>query len=503
LPPPSKKRDHVLREGCVMKRSRLFLTLACAAAIAWLARLDAQNAGVGAGPSASAAAPAKVAKSLNRYLAAETELGRFSGAVLVVRDGVVVFRKGYGFADVSKRAAFTPDTQSAIASISKMFTARAVLKLRGDGKLRLTDSICDHLSACPDAWKPVTIEEVLRHTSGIPDYEGALEFGSEKYEAFMQRPGSTQAILDDAKKLPLDFGPGSKFHYSNTGYVVLSFIVQQVSGQPFGAYLTEQVLQPAGMSHSGVFGYGAAPASLARGYTHDDQPWPEMLHGVSLGNENLKPVPVLPLAPPHGDAGMFSTVDDLARWSAQMDGGATVPQADIAEIFSPGRDYYGFGWMIGDAYGAKRYEHMGMLPGYDSALIKFPAEKLTIVILSNLDRIRLEKICDTVSAIALGKPFDMPVTGTVVKLTAADQAALVGSYKLSDGRVVIIAADGDSISAQVKDNFLAGLVPLAATTFYMPMSDGSVRFTVRKGHAAESINLHYDGEDHGGPRVPD
>lgn len=461
--------------------------------------------------AAPQAAATEVAQSLDKYLMAETQLGRFSGAVLVVRDGAVIFRKGYGYADVERRVAFTAETASAIASISKMFTARAVLNLRDDGKLRLTDSVCDHLKDCPDAWRPVTIEQILRHTSGIPDYEGALEFGSEKYEVFMQRPGATEEIFENAKKLPLDFAPGEKFHYSNTGYVVLSFVVQQVSGEPFAQYLTEQVLRPAGMAHSGVFGYGAPPVALARGYTHADLAWPEFLKGVALTDEKLKAVPVLPLLPPHGDAGMWSTVDDLAKWSAQMDGGGTIPASDIAEILSPARDYYGYGWIIGDAFGMRRVEHEGMLPGYDSALIKFPEAKLTIVILSNVDKIRLEKIEQNVSAIALGKPWDMPVSGSVVKLSAAEQAALVGSYRLSDGRVVIVAADGDSVSAQVKDHFLAGLIPMSATSFYMPMSDGTVKFAVRDGYlqtrhgavrsSGAAITLHYDGEDFTGLRV--
>lgn len=463
------------------------LSLACVAALATVSVSNAVNS--------------PLAVSMDQYLSASTKLGRFSGAVLVARNGTVLFRKAYGYADIESRAPFKPETEVEIASISKMFTAVAVLRLRDEGKLRLEGSVCDYLRECPDTWKPITIEEVLRHSSGIPDYEDALELGSEGYLAFMQAPDSTLRILENARKLPLDFKPGEKFKYSNTGYVVLGYIVQAVSGRPFAEFLTDQVLKPAGMSNSGVFGYGPAPSSLARGYTHGDIDWAQMLRGVSLPEEDLKAVPSLPLTPPHGDAGMYSTIDDLYRWSVAMDGGDFVAPSDSTEIFSAGPHGYGYGWIIGREYGERRYQHTGSLPGYVSALIKFPEEKLTIVVLSNLDRVRLNTISGTLSAIAMNKPYDLPVTGTVIKLTKDQQAALIGKYKLTDGNELSVEADGDSLSAGVEGKYLAGLISLSATTFYMPLSDGMVRFDLDASGKAKSVNLQYKGESHPGKRT--
>ncbi|MGA8036213.1 MAG: serine hydrolase domain-containing protein [Candidatus Acidiferrales bacterium] len=451
--------------------------------------------------AAEPSAPAAAAASYDKYLNALTSLGRFSGAVLVARDGKIEFRSAYGYADVEKRTPFIVESQIEIASLSKMFTARAILKLRDAGKLKLGDSVCDHMHDCPDAWRPITIEELLRHTSGIPDYEDALELDSPKYLAYMTQPDSSRRILENAVNQPLDFPPGSKFKYSNTGYVVLGYVIEQASGEPFGKFMDDEILKPAGMSHSGIFGYGAPPAHLAIGYTHGDTDWSDMLRGVRLEDEHLTALPQLPLTPPHGDAGMFSTIDDLYAWSVAMDGGALVPASLSAEIFSPGRDGYGYGWAIGEEYGDKRYQHIGLLPGYDSALIKFPDQRITIVVASNLDRIRLGTISSTLDAIALGKPWDMPVTGDVIRLDAAQQVTLAGDYKLADGRMVTIAADGDSVSLQVKDKFLAGLIPLTATRFYMPMSDGVVTFLLGSDGHASAINLHYKGEDHIGPLV--
>ncbi|MEA2603970.1 MAG: D-alanyl-D-alanine carboxypeptidase [Acidobacteriota bacterium] len=119
----------------------------------------------------------------------------------------------------------------------------------------------------------------MRHTSGIPDYEEALEIGSDKYMAFMTQPGASARIVENARKLPLDFKPGEKLHYSNTGYIVLSYAIQKAAGQPFGDFVVKILLKPAGMTRSGAFGMGEAPKDLANDYTHGDLGWEKMLAG--------------------------------------------------------------------------------------------------------------------------------------------------------------------------------------------------------------------------------
>jgi CubicO group peptidase (beta-lactamase class C family) len=148
-----------------------------------------------------------IPEKADKYFSARTRLGRFSGVVLVARSSEVLFEKGYGFADVEHALLFTTTTQLPIASLSKLFTAMAVLKLRDTGRLRLDDSICAHLSNCPDTWKPITIQDLLRHTSGIPDYEEALELGSDNYLQFMRQQNASEKIMENARKLPLDFPP--------------------------------------------------------------------------------------------------------------------------------------------------------------------------------------------------------------------------------------------------------------------------------------------------------
>ena len=451
--------------------------------------------------SATAFAQVSASAAADRYLAIKTEMGRFSGAVLIVKDEQVILRKGYGFADVAKRVPYTPETQHEVASLSKMFTAMAALRLRRQGKLRLEDSICGYVDDCPAAWKPITVQHLMRHTSGIPDYEAKLELGSDKYLAFMAQSNASAKILEEAKQQPLEFKPGEKFAYSNTGYVVLSYVIQKAAGVPFAEFVRQAILQPAGMKHSGFFGPRRAPRQLARGYTHGDLGWEKMLGGAALTAGHLQPVPQLPLAPPAGDAGLFSTVDDLYRWSRIMDGGGFVMAEEIAEVFTPGLGNYGYGWFVDRGFNRGRLQHNGMLPGYLSEFIKYPDDKLTIILFSNLDTARMRSIVRDLTAIALGAPFDPPVRGKVVKLSAEQLAKLEGEYKMANGAVLTIRNEPDFLKATIKNQFNAGLIPLSATEFYFPLADGKAIFTLDEHGQAVRVNLRYNGEDHPAQRV--
>lgn len=468
-----------------------------------IARVTAAGllAGFAALPAWAAPASNEIAAAVDRYLAVRTEMGRFSGAVLVEKDDTVILRKGYGFADVDKRVPYSPETRHEAASVSKMFTAMAALRLRDQGKLHLDDSICTYLDRCPDAWKPITVQQLMRHTSGIPDYEEPLELGSPKYLEVMTKPGSSATLLDRARTQPLDFRPGEKFSYSNTGYIALSFVVERAAGMPFAAFVTKALLRPAGMTHSTVLGTATSRKGLAPGYTFEDIGWAKMLAGYPLTAGHLKKVPLLPLTPPEGDAWLCTTVDDLYKWSRAMDGKGFLPAAEAIEALTPGLDDYGYGWFVQRAFDRRRARHNGLLPGYQTDFIKFPDDGITIILFSNLDRAPLARIARDVTAIVLGTPYDMPVRGTVVELTEAQVAPLVADYRTDDGSMLTVRKEPDYLTATIKGRYTAGLIPLSPTEFYMPLADGRAIFTLGADGIAASVNMRYSGEDHIATRI--
>jgi len=443
-----------------------------------------------------------IGKTIDQYLTIRAEMGNFSGAILVAKDGKIIVRKGYGFADVEKKIPYTPETQHEVASISKMFTSMAALKLRDLGKLNLEDSICKYIDNCPEIWKPITVQQLMRHTSGIPDYEGPLGLGSEKYLAFMIKPDASAQIVENARKLPLDFKPGEKFNYSNTAYIVLSYVVQKAAGEPFADFVAKNILGPAGMKNSGVLNTQKLPKGLAKGYSYEDVGWEKTLAGMPLTDGHLTQVPVISLRSPEGDAWLYSTVDDLYRWSQAMDGESKfISKGEVAEVFTPGLDGYGYGWFVGKGFDRKRMRHNGGLPGYISDLIKFPDDKITIVVFCNIDRARLSSISRDVSSIVLGTPYDMPVRGKVIKLTAEQTAVLEGDYKTADGKLLTIRNEPDYLTAKLQDRYTAGLIPLSPTEFYFPLADGRAIFTLNSENKATRVNMRYSGEDHIAERV--
>ena len=476
----------------------LLALLACAVAAAHAAA--AQAAASDATPAARPPADSITARA-ERYLSVRTEMGGFSGAVLIARAGHIVYRQGYGYADLARRVPFTPETAHEVASISKMFTAMAALKLRDQGRLHLEDTIDRYLTDCPDAWKTITVQQLMRHTSGISDYEEQLEVGSPAYMAFMEQPGATDTIVARARTQPLDFAPGEKFKYSNTGYIVLSRVVERAAGEPFAAFVTRTLLRPAGMKHSGVFDGHTVPKGLADGYTYGDLGWAKMLAGAPLTDGHLTVVPHLPLTPPAGDAGAYSSVDDLYRWSIVMDGGTLVPATEAAEVLTPGLGNYGYGWFIERGFDRRRLRHNGILPGHVSDLIKFPDDSITIVLVSNLDRTRLDRVARDITAITLGTSYDMPVRGTLASLSAEEYTRLEGEFAMADGTHLTVKKDGDLLAAALAGRYTAGLIPLSQTEFYMPLGDGRATFSLGPDGRATRVNMRYGGDDHIAERV--
>jgi|CXWL01.1.fsa_nt_gi CubicO group peptidase (beta-lactamase class C family) len=443
---------------------------------------------------------APTAAAVDRYLTQRMEMGSFSGVVLIAENDKIIIRKGYGYADVGRRRPYTPETQHAVASITKMFASMAAILLRDRGKVKLDDPICKYLADCPDAWQPIRIEHLMRHTSGIPDYEGPLELGSARYLAFMLEAGSSRRIMENAKKLPLKFTPGQEFDYSNTGYVILSSVIANASGQSFERFFTNNLLKPAGMKNTGFLSVDR-PKRLATGYTHGDLGWAKMLSGFPLTGGDLKELPSMPRSTGHGDASLFSTVDDLLRWSRIMDGKGFVGPGSVKDAFTAGSGGYGFGWFVGKGFDRNRVRHNGMLPGYVSNIDKYIDDGITIIIFSNNDRLRLSNVARDLAAITLGKPYDLPVRGTVIKLSVDQVSKLVGKYKMPDGTVLIVTNEPEHLTAKIEGRYTAGLIPISPTEFYFPLADGRAIFSLGSDGKAEKINMRYSGEDHIGIRI--
>jgi CubicO group peptidase (beta-lactamase class C family) len=291
-------------------------------------------------------------------------------SVVVIRDGQVVVRRAYGMADLERHVAAAPETDYRLASVSKQFTAMAVMLLVKDGKLRYDQPLRDFLPQLPQAAQAVTIRHLLNHTSGLVDYEDLI-------------PESRTKQLDDqevlslvASKDSLYFPPGTQYRYSNSGYVLLGIIVARVSGMSFPDFLRTQVFTPLGMSATVAHVEGSDTVAH-RAYGYSPRGGGFVPSDQSVTSATL------------GDGGIYSNVDDITRWDQALYGTTLVDAATLElatttpSLPAGATTEYGFGWFIDTYRGETRWRHTGETSGFRNAIQRYPARRLTIVILTN------------------------------------------------------------------------------------------------------------------------
>ena len=291
--------------------------------------------------------------------------GEVPGAsVIVVRDGKVVFRKSWGLANLEEHVAATPATHYRLASVTKQFTAAAILTLADQKKLSLDDSIRRWLPSLPPYADSISIRHLLTHTSGLVDYEDVM-------------PADTSTQLKDADVLRLletqqstYFAPGTSYRYSNSGYALLALIVEKASGRRFAGFLRESIFAPLGMSTTVAHEEGiSSVVNRAYGYSLEGNAWRRT--DQSLTSAVL------------GDGGIYTSVDELENWLRALDSGRFA-EASVPRVGTDKPDVrYGYGWRISEHDGRRVISHTGESIGFRNALVRLPDQHLAVVVLTN------------------------------------------------------------------------------------------------------------------------
>jgi CubicO group peptidase (beta-lactamase class C family) len=318
-----------------------------------------------AGPRLRAETPAAIDSLFSAYT------GAVPGAsVIVIRDGRVAVRRAYGTADLERGTPATPETNYRLASVTKQFTAMAVMLLVQDGKIRYDQPARDLLPELPGAAQAVTMRHLLNHTSGLVDYE---DLTPESRTAQL----SDRDVLDMlAAKDSVYFAAGTRYRYSNSGYVLLGIVVQRVSGLPFPDFLARRIFTPLGMTATVVHVEGHDTIAH-RAYGYSPRAGTFVQTDQSVTSATL------------GDGGIYSSVDDLVRWDRALYGTTLVDAAALELATTAPRlpgdsaSEYGFGWFVDTYRGERRWRHTGETSGFRSAIQRFPARHFTVVVLTN------------------------------------------------------------------------------------------------------------------------
>ncbi len=346
---------------------------------------------------------------------------QFSGTVLVAKNGIPVFRKAFGLANREWDIPNTPDTKFRIGSNTKQFTATAILQLAEAGKLSIDDPVSKYYSGAPITWNAITIRHLLTHTSGIPSYTAIPKFFSG--DARLDR--TPEEIIKLTQDKPLEFEPGSKFSYDNSGYIILGYIVEKASGEHYADYVQHHIFDPLGMKSTG--------------YDVSETIIPKRASGYDWNKTKFINTPYLSMSEPYSAGSLYSTVDDMLNWDQALYATKPLNQSSLQEMFTDHGHGYGFGWFIDNQFGHPHIWHSGGINGFVSKFDRYPSDKLTVVVFSNESNAPVNRIANGLAAIYLNITPRAATPGGETLLRNTIQTVRLGT------------PDYDQMSAQLAD----------------------------------------------------
>jgi len=373
------------------------------------------------------------------------------GATAIVsRKGKVIYEKAFGKANMETGTVMEPWNILRIGSITKQFTAVSILQLLEKGKLNLSDSISKFIPGYPMHGQTITIEHLLTHTSGIKGYTELPEFN----ETFQHTDMKPDELISVFKNKPLEFTPGSKWEYSNSGYILLGYIIEKISGKSYAEYINENIFKPLGMTlsyydnRSKIINYRAA--------------------GYQEGPNGIENASFISMTLPYAAGSIMSTVKDLNIWNTAIMNykllkKETLQKAITNYKLSDGKDtYYGYGWALGDLKGSPTIEHSGGIHGFLSNAIYLPNEQVYVAVLSNCTCNPPNDVSVKMAALAIGKPFGESKT---ISVDSNELKKYAGVYEHEDaGQRVIKYADGH-LSSKRSNGQQYNLLPVAKDVF--------------------------------------
>ncbi|MHB9097434.1 MAG: serine hydrolase [Syntrophales bacterium] len=412
--------------------------------------------GSGHAAAARAASSGDVAKKADRYLEACVQEGNFSGAVLMARKGKILISKGYGLANAELNVRNSPSTIFRLGSLSKQFTAMAIMQLQESKRLSVQDPLSKYIPDYPEGDK-ITLHHLLTHTAGIPNLTELPE-----YEAYMVNPSPILKTIDLFKNRPLDFLPGEKYKYSNSGYIILSHVIEKASGKSYESFIAENIFKPLNMKNSG--------------YDHQEIVLKNRASGYVLTDEGLMNAPYIDMSIPSGGGSLYSTVGDMYLWDSALYKDALVSRESLDAMFTPDKEGYGYGWIVANLNGRKIITHNGSVNGFLTHIARYVDDDACIVILSNIANAPVNEISRDLRAILFGEPYEIPKVHKTVSIDTAIYDAYVGQYEVNPQFVLSVTKERDCLFIQGTDQQRIRLYPESAMKFFMKAVPGEVTF---------------------------
>lgn len=411
---------------------------------------------------------------------------KFMGTALVARGDQVLLTKAYGSANLEWDVPNTPESKFRLGSVTKQFTAASILLLEERGKLSINDPVKKFMPDAPGAWDKVTIFHLLTHTSGVADFTKFPDYP--KIEPFATTPAKLVALFRDK---PLDFEPGEKWSYDNSGYVLLTYLIEKVTGDSYEKFVRENIFTPLGMKDTGYDSNSAIIRHRASGY--------------SPGRGGAENAGFIHMTVPQGAGALYSTTADLLKWEQGLFGGKVLQPASLEKMTTPFKNNYAFGLMVETVGGHKKISHGGGIEGFNTDLTYFPNDKLTVVVLANLNG-PASDIAAKLAAVAHGETVTLSGERKEITLDTKVLGRYVGVYRMPGGgptpTPMVVALDGNQLTTKLGNQQALPIFPQSETMFFLKVVDAQVEFPKDDGSGkASQLTLHQNGRDMTGQRM--
>jgi CubicO group peptidase (beta-lactamase class C family) len=366
--------------------------------------------------------------------------------------------------------------------MTKQFTAASILLLEERGKLSTEDHVKKYMPDAPAAWDKITIYNLLTHTSGIPSFTSFPD-----YRASEATPTTPKALVDRFRDKPLEFQPGEKWNYSNSGYVLLGYLLEKISGQTYADFVEQNIFKPLGMKDSGYDSNSAIIPHRAMGYT------PSPKGPVNSG--------YIDMTIPFSAGALYSTTHDLLLWEQGLYGGKVLSAASLKKMTTPFKENYGCGLMITNAKGHLQYEHGGGIEGFNTEMAYYPDDKLTVIVLGNLNGGAPGNIAGKLAAVTHGEKVVLQSERKEITVPHEVLAKYVGNYELRPGIFIAMSLDGDHLFTQLTGQPKFEVFAESEKEFFLKVVDAQLTFEMDSQGKVSYLVLHQNGRDQAAKRT--
>ena len=411
------------------------------------------------------------------------QLKEFNGSVLVAQKGKVLLEKGYGYKDVAQKTKVDANSLFQYGSVTKQFTSALIMYLQEKGKLSIQDKLSKYFPQLPFA-DSVTIYNLLTHTSGIFNYTNNPEFM--KTEAV--KPASKEKIFALFQNKPLEFMPGSKFSYSNSGYSLLGYIIEKASGKPYERLVHEVILKPIGMKTAGFDFANNHSADKTTGYNF-------------IKNDKFEVAGIVDSSVAYAAGALYGSVKDLYAWHQALQKNKLLTSASWQQVYTPFHSKYAFGWQIDTVFGKPVAEHGGGIFGYTSMIKRFPKDDVVIIVLSNNSSPKSQELANNLAALVFQQPVEWPKKKIFMQVPEEKLKAYTGDYEIMPNFVITISLENGKLMGQPTGQGKTELLAENENKFYVEAADADVSFVKDASGKVIALKLTQAGRTMEGKKV--